>query len=326
MNNTTNITLLEPIVSVITPCYNYGMFLSETLDSLLAQTYTNWQCIIVNDGSTDNTEEVALKYVNSDRRFKYIYQENKGLPGARNTALLHAKGKYIQFLDADDLLESNKLFLQVELFEKNNNIDFVYGNMLGFSNEAIDRKYTSFKLANHTEVSGENEIIIEAMIRDTFFLPGCVIFKKEICDEVGTFNESLYGLEDWEYWYRIALYGKQFYFDDRVGTRLMVRDHESNMSKAREKMLLSRIKARTLIINVTEKYSAENKHNLNYSFYKEILRKHQIFLMRETYEYNIHYGSKVLALKSLLKYSYYDKKPFFPFYKFASAILQRLKN
>ncbi|RYX81126.1 glycosyltransferase family 2 protein, partial [bacterium] len=94
----------QALVTIITPCYNYGKFLAEALDSLLLQTYSNWECIIVNDGSIDNTDEVALQYTAKDQRFKYINQKNGGLPNARNSALKIAQGKYIQLLDADDLL------------------------------------------------------------------------------------------------------------------------------------------------------------------------------------------------------------------------------
>lgn len=73
------------LVSIIVPCFNQAHFLPETLDSLLNQTYQNWECIIVDDGSTDDTKKIAEEYEKRDDRFRYIYQENKGLPGARNT-------------------------------------------------------------------------------------------------------------------------------------------------------------------------------------------------------------------------------------------------
>jgi len=305
----------NPIVSIITPCYNYGRFLSETLDSLLTQTYENWECIIINDGSTDETEEVALKFKGLDNRFKYIYQKNKGLSGARNAGLLQAKGKYIQLLDADDLLEKDKLSLQVVLMEVNPKIDLVYSSMILFSSNAIKREYTSFTLFNNVNVSGKNEVIINALTDDNFFLPGCVLFKRNLYQQVGEFNESLYGLEDWNYWNRAALLGKEFYSDNRTGTRLMCRDHDSNMSKVTVKMLNARIQARLHVMLVTEELKAKNKLQVSIPFIKKILKKHQLLLLLDEYQYHFHYGKKLLGIKSFIKYSLNSGKPFYIFEK-----------
>ena len=91
-------------VSVIVPVYNQGEFLSEALESVLQQTYPNWECIIVNDGSTDNSGEVAKGYVNKDDRFKYLYQDNSGVAAARNNGIRHSDGFYILPLDSDNVL------------------------------------------------------------------------------------------------------------------------------------------------------------------------------------------------------------------------------
>ena len=88
--------MMNPKVSVIVPCYNQAQFLAETLDSVLAQTHENWECIIVNDGSTDNTETVAMDYCDRDKRFVYLKKENGGLSSARNAGLDIAQGDYVQ--------------------------------------------------------------------------------------------------------------------------------------------------------------------------------------------------------------------------------------
>jgi len=95
-------------VSVVVPTHNYAHFLPVALDSVLAQTYRDWECIIVDDGSTDDTAAVADVYVRRDPRFRYIHQANRGLAGARNTGVRNARGDGIQFLDADDRLLSPK--------------------------------------------------------------------------------------------------------------------------------------------------------------------------------------------------------------------------
>jgi glycosyltransferase involved in cell wall biosynthesis len=106
----------SPLVSIIIPAYNYSHFLFETLGDIQKQTYQNWECIIVDDGSSDNTKEVVAQIVKKDQRFIYIYQNNKGPNAARNNGINHSKGEFIQFLDADDKMEHHKLEVQVKFF------------------------------------------------------------------------------------------------------------------------------------------------------------------------------------------------------------------
>ncbi len=99
----------NPFFSVILPTYNRAHFLDRSIQSVINQTFTDWELIIVDDGSTDNTKEVVEKYQKSDSRIKYIYQENKRLPTARNTGIINSNGMYICFLDSDDQYKSNHL-------------------------------------------------------------------------------------------------------------------------------------------------------------------------------------------------------------------------
>ncbi|UOK43784.1 MULTISPECIES: glycosyltransferase family 2 protein [Flavobacterium] len=116
------------LVSVIVPCYNQAQYLDECLQSVLDQTYQNWECIIVNDGSLDETKQVVKKWIKIDTRFRCINIENKGVSGARNLGVKLSKGEYIQFLDGDDILENNKLAYQVNVLNKDLAIDIVYGS------------------------------------------------------------------------------------------------------------------------------------------------------------------------------------------------------
>ena len=108
----------NPLVSVIIPAYNLGLYLQDCLESVPNQTFREWECIVVDDGSEDNTANIVKGYIRKDARFKYVYQQNKGLAGARNSGLLQAQGRYIQFLDADDLIEKEKLNLQVQVLSQ----------------------------------------------------------------------------------------------------------------------------------------------------------------------------------------------------------------
>ena len=132
------------LISVIVPCYNQAHFLDETLNSILNQSYTNWECIIVNDGSPDNTENIAKKWMKKDQRFKYISKENGGLSSARNHGLKVAKGDFIQFLDSDDLLSFDKFKKSINAF-KNQDAAIVITNFIRF-------KKKTFTQYNHTYI------------------------------------------------------------------------------------------------------------------------------------------------------------------------------
>ena len=125
----------SPLVSIIVPCYNYGHLLHETLESVVAQTYQNWECIIVDDGSTDNTRQVAMNYIDNDSRFLYQYQKNKGLASARNTGFKLAKGYYIQLLDSDDILPPEKIQRHVTILKTRPEVDLVYGRVSIFEKQ-----------------------------------------------------------------------------------------------------------------------------------------------------------------------------------------------
>jgi glycosyltransferase involved in cell wall biosynthesis len=109
---------MKSLVSIIIPTYNRANLIGETLDSVLAQTYTNWECIIVDDGSTDNTQEVAKKWVDKDSRFNYWYKENAGVSSARNLGFEKSYGDFIVFLDSDDILANFSLSKRVQMFSQ----------------------------------------------------------------------------------------------------------------------------------------------------------------------------------------------------------------
>ena len=104
----------NPIVSIIVPCYKQAHFLNDALNSVLEQSYINWECIIVNDGSPDNTDVIASDWCKRDNRFKYFFKENGGLSSARNLGLEKVAGNFVQFLDCDDVLHPEKLKASIE--------------------------------------------------------------------------------------------------------------------------------------------------------------------------------------------------------------------
>ena len=145
------------LVSIITPNYNCERFIAQTIDSVLAQTYQNWEMIIVDDCSTDNSYNIAVEYAKNDKRIIVLRNEsNSGAAISRNKALDNAKGEYIAFLDSDDLWEQNKLEKQLKFMEENN-CDFSFSryslideenNSLGKTANIV-KKLSYFKLLHH---------------------------------------------------------------------------------------------------------------------------------------------------------------------------------
>lgn len=184
---------MNPIVSIIVPCYNQAQYLDECLNSVLDQTYPNWECIIVNDGSPDNTEEVAMKWTNKDERFKYLYKTNGGLSSARNEGIKNAVGTLILPLDADDKIANIYCELAINALVKNSSLSLIYANSekFGLVNEIWDLPEFSIE-----KLATENLIYCSAF------------FKKEDWERVGGYDENLMqGLEDWEFWIAILKKG-----------------------------------------------------------------------------------------------------------------------
>ena len=175
----------NPLVSVITPCYNLGHYLPEALDSVLRQTYPHWECIIANDGSKDNTEEVALSYCEKDSRFKYFYKENSGVCDTRNFAVARSQGRYLIPLDPDDIIGEGYMKDAVEAFENGGpNLKIVHslGEYFGELSGPIDNKPYDFETM---------------LVEDVFF--NSVFFRREDFDRVGGYHEYMRkGYEDWE--------------------------------------------------------------------------------------------------------------------------------
>ena len=107
----------KPLVSIIIPCYRQAEYISEAIESVISQTYDNWECIIIDDGSPDNTKDISSLYIRYDKRIKYIYQENQGVSNARNNGILFSRGKYILPLDADDIIASTYVEKAVSILE-----------------------------------------------------------------------------------------------------------------------------------------------------------------------------------------------------------------
>lgn len=199
-----------PLVSVIMPVYNGEKTIELALNSLLKQTYINWECIIINDGSNDNTRLILESY--TDSRFKIVHLEkNQGRGNARNVGLHHVKGKYITYLDADDFLDTSKLSIQVNLLESDKDIALVASGMIKFSNDMIpylESNCTPVERALFTDGHPLRINMPTAMIRSELLQSIEYNVKLDVGEDIDFFsrylNEKYYcNTADFLYYYRI---------------------------------------------------------------------------------------------------------------------------
>ncbi len=198
-------------VSIIVPCYNQAQYLDECLQSVLEQSYSDWECIIVNDGSPDDTEEVATRWIEKDSRFKYVYQENGGLSSARNAGISIAQGEYILPLDADDKIAPNYISLAVQSFQEDVSLKVVYCKAEKFGNETGMWQLPPFSIY---DLCRFNMIFCSA------------IFKRKDWELVGGYDVTMiYGLEDWEFWIAVLKNGGNVKCLDLIGFYYRIREN-----------------------------------------------------------------------------------------------------
>jgi glycosyltransferase involved in cell wall biosynthesis len=199
---------INPLVSVIVPCFNQGFYLHDTLESIFVQTYTNWECIIINDGSTDNTEEIAKKWCIKDKRFFYIPKENGGLSSARNAGINISKGEFILFLDSDDFISKSKIHSNLNIFVNDSDIDIVFNDFKFYDSFTKSYITPNFILKN-IELKFQN-ILLDWDLN--FFIPiHCSLIKTSILKNI-FFNEELKAKEDWVFWCKIFIKNPKVYY------------------------------------------------------------------------------------------------------------------
>ncbi|MBW4641973.1 MAG: glycosyltransferase family 2 protein [Goleter apudmare HA4340-LM2] len=185
-----------PKISVLIPAYNAMNYLPETMKNVLSQTFTDFEVIVVNDGSLDETEQWISQI--KDPRVRLINQENQGLAGARNTGIFHATGEYITFLDADDLWEPTKLEKQLHVLEENPEVALVY-TWVAYIDETGKPTGRVFK----NQAEGD---VWQKLTEHNIVECGSVAMVRRSCFEtVGLFDRNLGSyLEDWDMWLRMA--------------------------------------------------------------------------------------------------------------------------
>ncbi|MEO8231506.1 MAG: glycosyltransferase family A protein [Ignavibacteriota bacterium] len=250
----------QPLVSIIIPCYNCEEFIEETLKSVLNQSYQNFEVIIVDDCSTDNTLKLVQQYSDSDQRIKVYTIEHAGRPSVpRNFGVSKSSGEFIAFLDSDDLWTKEKLKYQVNYLKDNSGISFIYSMSFTFGNVNIFSEMLELLPLPFRAVKNRDGLLHTG---NTIPLSSVLIRKKTLID-AGGFDEDPHDkLEDFGLWLDISK-ANNFHFIPRV--HVYYRIHKNQFSsdwKSKEESL---------------KYLAKKK-NINLNTYKYFRRKSIIFL------------------------------------------------
>jgi len=206
-----------PKVSVIIPTYNRAHFLTQAIDSVFAQTFKDYEILIVDDGSTDHSVDVIKQYGD---RVRYIYQENEGPPGAMNTGVENTTGEYYVVLGNDDMLMPDMLERQLAVMEKDPDLAFVCAGTYFVDEEG--------EIIKTSKDGRYREKTFKSLLSDNFVWHLTTVVRRSMADEVGHFDENLYTTHDYNLWIHLALKHKFEYTDAPLAK---FRQHPGNTSK-----------------------------------------------------------------------------------------------
>lgn len=243
-------------VSIIVSIYDSNKTLSKMIDSVLNQTYTDFELILINDGSKDNSLNIMKDYLQKDKRIVLIDKENSGLTKSLNIGLKKAKGRYLARLDADDEWFSTKLEKQIKFLE--DNLEYVLigtsYNEIDDNNKIIYKKQRTSLLCSHSE-------ILDNITKFNPFFHSSVVFRRIVLETVGFYNEDYKYTQDYEYWIRIMSTYKVANLEEVLASR---RYSENMISVLKEKeQRLYALKSKLLAIKLLKKPVNEYKYLIN---------------------------------------------------------------
>ena len=209
-----------PRISVIIPTYNRADLVGHAIQSVLDQTYSDWEIIVVDDGSTDHTRDVVSNY--TDHRIRYIYQDNLKLPGARNTGIQASLGKYVAFLDSDDRFLPDKLERQIAAMERNPELGLV-------ASGSIELDSRGKPLRTLRPWLFQPQLTLQNWLYHCPFAPSDVLVQRNWLIRVGLFDVQQHYVEDWDLWLRLSYTGCQMSWEPTVLCLRAV--HEGSMAR-----------------------------------------------------------------------------------------------
>lgn len=254
-----------PLISVIMPAYNAAKFIAESINSVIAQTYTHWELIIVDDGSEDDLKIIVEKFSDKDTRIKYVYQQNSKQGKARNTGIENAKGELIAFIDADDIWKPQLLEKQIELITSTG-ADLVFSNIIIIDKEGNMTDEHPIVSAEKLEgISG-----IKILLQKNIIAVTTVVAKKDAIIKAGGFKTSdkLQYAEDYDLWLRMLANGNRFWCNQSI--LAFYRKHEKQSTKLLQSKYLQILE---IIKNFpVDKSLQKEKDNITYLWLRRSLQ------------------------------------------------------
>ncbi|TXE17105.1 glycosyltransferase family 2 protein [Psychroserpens burtonensis] len=252
---------MSPLVSIIIPTFNRSNLISDTLDSIIRQTYINWECIIVDDGSSDYTDEIMESYTERDKRFKYYHRPSEHLSGgngARNYGFLMSTGEYIQWFDSDDIMAPDFIEAKIEPFIESSDIDVVFSAF-----ENVNEKGERTRIANQ---SFSGNILNDLVDRNVSFGPWSFMLRRDKVDKI-KYDETLKKNQDLDFFFRFFTSSSDLKIIHVKKILYTVRSHSGSMTYRSEKdisKMVSIYKVYLMVLN----YFMEQNHLKGIKRYK----------------------------------------------------------
>ena len=262
--------------SVIICCYNSEKYIRETLDSVINQSYKNWEIILINDGSTDKTEDIILDYKNKIKNLIYFKQDNKGFAAARNKAIELCNYDWIVIIDHDDICLKDRLKIHANQLNESKNCMLFFGDSIIFSdsNDYITNHFSRFKLENIK--LKRNEVYRSLLSEGCFIDSETVLFNKSASMSVGNFNENYKYIADYDFFLRM---GKifNFSFTKEILSKWRIHDHQATQT-------LEKVYTKENILLLSRNISFQNNLLLNFSLIFKIIKSLIKALMKTNFK------------------------------------------
>jgi glycosyltransferase involved in cell wall biosynthesis len=243
-------------VTIVLPVYNGEKFISKAINSIINQTYSNWELIIVNDCSTDNSLEICKKYAQKDNRIRiYSNKVNLKLPKSLNVGFSHAEGDYFTWTSDDNKFKKNALETMIKALENSNGVDMVYSDYWNI--DANGNKTNVCRLQ-------QPDKIVESNVCGP-----CFLYKASIAKIIGEYDENLFLAEDYDYWMRIYIYGKMLHIDDVL---YYYRRHDMSLSVLK-KDVINYQTYKALEKNFMQLYYKAKINKLEFAFFDQIMNR-----------------------------------------------------
>jgi glycosyltransferase involved in cell wall biosynthesis len=243
---------MTPKLSIIIPCYNSEETLEMTLFSVFNQEFQDWEALVVNDGSIDNTENIALNWVVKDKRFKYFSKVNEGLGKTRNFGISKAIGTYVLPLDSDNLIDKGFATNAIEILDYDDEVGVVHGHA-----EYFGDKHGFWQI---------NEFDLSAMLVHNY-IDACAIYRKIFWEKVGGYDENMpyQGHEDWEFWIAFAELNVKFHHTNKITFKYNV-SSTSMIKSFTKNMILS-----------NQDYLVKKHSRLFHNYYSNLYHKNELY-------------------------------------------------